>query len=45
LTRFELDQVYQKIIALADAQKSITDADLVTVVRQVRSAPRSPAAV
>jgi 2-isopropylmalate synthase len=45
LTRFELDQVYQKIIALADAQKSITDADLSTVVRQVRSAPRSPAAV
>jgi 2-isopropylmalate synthase len=45
LTRFELDQVYQKIIALADAQKSITDADLSAVVQQVRSAPRSPAAV
>jgi 2-isopropylmalate synthase len=45
LTRFELDQVYVKVIALADAQKAVSDADLSTIVQQVRSAPRSPAAV
>ena len=45
LTRFELDQVYQKVIALSDVQKSIDDGDLSTIVEQVRQAPHSPAAV
>jgi 2-isopropylmalate synthase len=45
LTRFELDQVYVKVIALAEAQKAVSDADLSTLVQQVRNAPRSPAAV
>jgi len=45
LTRFELDQVYQKVIALSDVQKSIGDGDLSTIVEQVRQAPHSPAAV
>lgn len=39
LTRFELDQVYRKIIALADVQKSITDEDLSKVLEEVRTAP------
>jgi len=41
LTRLELDQVYRKIIALADIQKSISDDDLAKVVEAVRQAPRS----
>ena len=39
LTRFELDQVYRKIIALADVQKSINDDDLSKVLKEVRTAP------
>jgi 2-isopropylmalate synthase len=39
LTRFELDQVYRKIIALAEVQKSITDEDLSNVLQEVRTAP------
>jgi len=38
LTRFELDQVYRKIIALAEVQKSITDEDLSKVLEEVRTA-------
>jgi 2-isopropylmalate synthase len=37
LTRLELDRVYRAIIALADVQKTITDADLSDVVRRVRA--------
>jgi 2-isopropylmalate synthase len=39
LTRLELDQVYRRIIALCDAQKSITDADLISVIQEVRLQP------
>ncbi len=39
LTRLELDQVYRRIIALCDAQKSITDADLIAVIQDVRLQP------
>ena len=39
LTRLELDQVYRRIIALCDVQKSITDADLISVIQDVRLLP------
>jgi 2-isopropylmalate synthase len=38
LTRIELDQVYRRIIALADVQKTIDDGDLSAVVEDVRKA-------
>ena len=37
LSRFEIDQVYRRMIALADAHKNVTDAELRTIVDQVRS--------
>jgi hypothetical protein len=49
LTRFEVDRVYRQMIALADRQKSITDADLAEIVDSVkgvstvRPSPRSRA--
>jgi len=39
LTRLELDQVYRRIIALCDVQKSITDKDLVAAIQEVRLQP------
>ena len=39
LTRLELDQVYRRIIALCDAQKSITDDDLMAVIQDVKLTP------
>ena len=36
LTRLELDQVYRRVIALCDAQKTITDDDLIAVIQEVR---------
>jgi 2-isopropylmalate synthase len=39
LTRLELDQVYRRVIALCDAQKSITDGDLITMIQEVRLQP------
>ncbi len=39
LTRLELDQVYRRVIALADKQKTITDQDLHTVIQEVRLLP------
>ena len=39
LTRLELDQVYRRIIALCDAQKTITDDDLLAVIQDVSSSP------
>ncbi len=39
LTRLELDQVYRRIIALADLQKTIGDDDLVAVISDVRLQP------
>ena len=35
LTRLELDQVYRLVIARADAQKTITDDDLVSVIQEM----------
>ncbi len=39
LTRLELDQVYRRVIALCDQQKTITDADLMSVIQDVRLQP------
>jgi 2-isopropylmalate synthase len=39
LTRLELDQVYRRVIALCDAQKAITDEDLIAVIQEVRLLP------
>jgi 2-isopropylmalate synthase len=39
LTRLELDQVYRRIIALCDAQKTINDEDLLAVIQEVRLQP------
>ena len=39
LTRLELDQVYRRVIALCDAQKTITDDDLIAVIQEVRLLP------
>jgi 2-isopropylmalate synthase len=39
LTRLELDQVYRRIIALADQQKIIGDADLIAVISEIRLLP------
>jgi 2-isopropylmalate synthase len=46
LTRFEVDRVYRQMIALADRQKSVSDADLAQIVEEVRTgeaAARRPA--
>jgi hypothetical protein len=37
LSRLELDQVYRLVIARADAQKTITDDDLLAVIQQVKT--------
>jgi 2-isopropylmalate synthase len=39
LSRLELDQVYRLVIARADAQKTITDDDLVAVIQEVKLQP------
>jgi 2-isopropylmalate synthase len=44
LTRLEVDRVYRRMIALADAQKVITDPDLLRIVQQVRAEALAPRA-
>jgi 2-isopropylmalate synthase len=39
LSRLELDQVYRLVIARADAQKTITNDDLVAVIQAVKLQP------
>ena len=39
LTRLELDQVYRRVIALCDRQKTITDDDLLAMIQEVRLQP------
>ncbi len=39
LTRLELDQVYRRVIALCDQQKTICDDDLLSIIQQVRLLP------
>jgi 2-isopropylmalate synthase len=38
LTKFELDRVYRQMTALADRQKHVSDAELVTLVEAVKAA-------
>ena len=38
LTRFELDRVYREVIALADRQKSVSEADLSRIVETIQTA-------
>jgi 2-isopropylmalate synthase len=42
LTRLEVDRVYSRMIALADTQKVIADADLLRFVQQARAEPIAP---
>ena len=39
LTRLELDQVYRRVIALCDLQKTITDEDLLKMIQEIRLLP------
>jgi 2-isopropylmalate synthase len=39
LERRELDEVYRSVIALADREKVVTDADLLAIVARLRGAP------
>jgi 2-isopropylmalate synthase len=41
LTRLELDQVYRRVIARCDEQKTFTDADLLAVVQEVGGGVRA----
>jgi 2-isopropylmalate synthase len=41
VSRLELDRLYRRMIALADAQKTVSDAELVEMVRALR-APEAP---
>ena len=38
LSRFELDRVYREVIALADRQKSVSEADLLRIVETIQTA-------
>ena len=44
LTKFELDRVYRQMTALADRQKHVADAELVTLVEAVKQAEAQTAA-
>jgi 2-isopropylmalate synthase len=44
LTRLEVDRVYRRVIALADAQKTVSDAELLQMITSLRSEPGQPAA-
>jgi 2-isopropylmalate synthase len=39
LTRLELDQVYRRVIAKCDEQKTFTDSDLMAVIEEVKAMP------
>jgi 2-isopropylmalate synthase len=47
LTRLELDRLYRRVIALADAQKTVSDAELLQMIAALRSGeePQPAAAV
>jgi 2-isopropylmalate synthase len=45
LSRLELDRLYRRMVALADQQKTVSDAELVQMVADLRAAPdAAPAA-
>jgi 2-isopropylmalate synthase len=43
LTRLELDRLYRRVIALADAQKTVSDAELLQMIAALRSDQNEPA--
>jgi 2-isopropylmalate synthase len=43
LTRLELDRLYRRMVALADAQKTVSDAELKQMVEELRTTPLEPA--
>ena len=43
LSKFELDRVYRQMTALADRQKSVSDAEIVAIVGAVRTSQDVPA--
>jgi 2-isopropylmalate synthase len=48
LTRLEVDRLYRRMIALADAQKTVADSELVEMINALRAGdatPHAPAAV
>jgi 2-isopropylmalate synthase len=44
LTRLELDRLYRRMIALADAQKTVSDAELLQMITALRTDQTEPAA-
>jgi 2-isopropylmalate synthase len=44
LTRLEVDRLYRRVIALADAQKTVSDAELLQMIAALRSDQKEPAA-
>jgi len=43
LSRLELDRLYRRMVALADQQKSVSDAELSQIVHELRTTPDAPA--
>ncbi len=43
LSRLELDRLYRRMVALADQQKSVSDAELAQMITELRTAPDAPA--
>jgi 2-isopropylmalate synthase len=44
VSRLEVDRLYRRMIALADAQKTVTDSELLDMVRALRESDDEPAA-
>jgi 2-isopropylmalate synthase len=44
LTRLEVDRLYRRVVALADAQKTVSDAELLQMIAALRAEPGQPAA-
>jgi 2-isopropylmalate synthase len=44
LSRLELDRLYRRMVALADQQKTVSDAELAQIVTDLRQAPGTPPA-
>jgi isopropylmalate/homocitrate/citramalate synthase len=43
LSRLELDRLYRRMVALADQQKTVSDAELAQIVSDLRQTPTAPA--
>jgi 2-isopropylmalate synthase len=44
LSRLELDRLYRRMVALADQQKTVSDAELVQIVADLRAPEPAPSA-